>query len=211
MKKKNKGIFGLVLMFAWLVLVLLFVIFYFYYLKDLPFFNREEKKATPAEPEIGYELNSNEEINALIQEYYFALEQCNQSELMRLVIDFSAFSDMSNYKKISTVMSNYSDFNIYTIPGYHSSETIVYVTCSFDIAGVDTKGLNINQFYVVNTTQGYKIDNTVLDEEVSEYINLQSGRKDIQGLYKDVYAYIEKSANEDAGFKKFAEEYGILH
>lgn len=211
MKKKNKGIFGLVLMFAWLVLVLLFVVFYFYYLRDLPFFNRDGKKDTQAELEAGYEINSNEEINALIQEYYYALEQCNQNELMKLVIDFSAFNDMTNYKKIATVMSNYSNFTVYTLPGYHSFETIVYVTCNFDISGVKTKGLNINQFYVVNTTQGYKIDNTTLDEEVAEYINLQRGRKDIQQLYKDVYAYIETSANEDPYFKKFVEEYGILN
>lgn len=210
-KSTKKGASILFLVLGWLLLAGLIVVFCLFFLKDLPFFNKQNTETTTEEEIIiTYEVNANEAVNALIQEYYFAIENCDQNTLMRLVIDFSAFSDMSNYKKIAAIMDNYSNFTVYTVPGYHSSDIIAFVTCNFDIGGVNTKGLNINQFYIVNTTEGYKIDNTVLDEPVVQYIDEQRGKPDIQALYKNVYDYIEKSAKEDPDFKKFVEEYGIL-
>lgn len=208
-KKKSKVGLIIGLIFGWAALVGLIVVFYVFFLEDLPIMNKD-KTTTTEEIEITYEVNANEAINALIQEYFFALEECNQEKLMSLVIDFSAFSDMSKYERVASVMGNYQNFTVYTLPGYYGSDVLVYVTCNFDIGGVNTKGLNINQFYIVNTTEGYKIDNTAPDEAVANYISEQNGKPDIQALYKDVYAYIEESAANDPAFKKFAEDYGIL-
>ncbi len=209
--KKGKVAIIITLILGWIGLIALIVVFYFYFLEDLGVFSKDkDKKQTTEEITETYEVNANEEINALIQEYFFALETCNQAKLMALVIDFSAFNDMSKYERVASVMSNYNNFNVYTLPGYYGSDTLVYVTCNFDIAGVDTPGLNINQFYLVKTTDGYKIDNTMPDETITAYISEQNGRSDIQELYKSVYQYIEDSAANDSNFKKFAEEYGIL-
>mgnify|MGYP006992206943 CR=1 FL=1 len=98
----------------------------------------------------------------------------------------------------------------YTIPGYFSSHTLVYVTCDITIANVESVCVNINQFYIVNTADGYKIDNSELDEDVINYISEQSGKEEIQALYKSVYDNIESCAANDPAFKAFAEEYGII-
>lgn len=209
-KPKKKVFFIVALILGWAAFFALIAAFYYFFFKDMFVEKKSETETAGQEIEISYETNSNEAINALIQEYFFALEECNQEKLMSLVTDFSAFADMSKYERIASVMCNYQNFNVYTIPGYNSSDTIAYVVCNFDIGGVDTKGLNINRFYIVNTTDGYKIDNTVLDEAVENYINEQQGKPDIQALYQDVYSYIEESVENDPAFKKFVEDYGIL-
>ena len=202
-KSSKNGIKGLLLIFAWLVFALVAVIFFFYFKEKLPFFNKEE------EPTYTYKINEDPTINQLMEDYHVALNECDIETLVCMVVDPSQFDGMDKfYEKKAELIQYKPEYTVYTYPGYYSSDTLVYVVCNISMMGVECK--NINQFYIINTTGGYKIDNTQLDENVQNYIDEYRNTKDIQDLYEDVYVSVEQCAEENEEFKKFSEESGLL-
>lgn len=191
-KKGKKKIAGLMLFLGWMIFILLAVVFYFYFFSDLDLrmFNKDKATQTDAQQTnqtgFSYETNANLDINSLIIEYYAALAVCDQDKLKTYVTDPSQFDDMTVYQQRSAVIKAYSNVNCYTMPGYTEDATLVYVTSNLSMANITSVPLNINQFYVVKTADGYKIDNSAHSQEVTNYIETQSQSTDIQNLYKAV-------------------------
>lgn len=211
-KKKGNGVAGLFLLFGWLLFILLALIFYFYFYEDLPFLPGNiltEKQGEVSDNNSGYETrysyqtNANMEINALIADFYTGLAACDQESLQQLVTDASQFADMAAYEKRAEAVSGYSNINCYTLPGYTEDAVIVYVTCNLAIVGVNSTPLNLDQFYVVHTENGYKIDNRVQDEAVQSYIDKQNENDDIKALYKSVQDDINQCLANDTRFAEF--------
>ena len=71
------------------------------------------------------------------------------------------------------------------------------------MANITSVPLNINQFYVVKTADGYKIDNSAHSQEVTNYIETQSQATDIQNLYKAVQDNVNSCIANDAAFAEF--------
>lgn len=207
--KKNKGIAGLMLFLGWMIFILLAVAFYFYFFPDLDLRIFQKDKATNTDAvqqeQTGftYETNANLDINSLIIEYYAALAVCDQEKLKSCVTDPSQFDDMTVYQQRSAVIKAYSNVNCYTLPGYTEDATLVYVTCNLSMANITSVPLNINQFYVVNTADGFKIDNSAHSQEVTNYIETQSQTTDIQNLYRAVQDNVNSCIANDAAFAEF--------
>ena len=206
-KKGKKKIAGLMLFLGWMIFILLAVVFYFYFFSDLDLrmFNKDKATQTDAQQTnqtgFSYETNANLDINSLIIEYYAALAVCDQDKTY--VTDPSQFDDMTVYQQRSAVIKAYSNVNCYTMPGYTEDATLVYVTSNLSMANITSVPLNINQFYVVKTADGYKIDNSAHSQEVTNYIETQSQSTDIQNLYKAVQDNVNSCIANDAAFAEF--------
>ncbi len=206
-KSEEKAIKGLALLFAWLVFILLAVVFYFYFMDKLPFFNKEDKETTEELGyEITYELNANEDVNKLISDYYDAMETCNQATLQSLVVDPTVFDDMTFYIEKQKVMTEYKNISVYTLPGYFTGDYVVYVTYDLVIADVNSTLADIQCYYISNTSEGYKINNSSLDPSITAYMNDQLNQPDIQALYGSVKAKIDECLENDPTFKAFYDE-----
>lgn len=207
--KEKKGVSGLLLFLGWMIFVLLAVVFYFYFFSDLDLkmFNKDKATQTDAMQEepagFSYETNANLDINSLIIEYYAALAVCDQNKLKSVVTDPSQFDDMTVYQQRSAVIKAYSNVNCYTMPGYTEDATLVYVTSNLSLANITSVPLNINRFYVLNTADGYKIDNSALSQEVTNYIETQSQSNDIQNLYRAVQDNVNSCIANDSAFAEF--------
>ena len=207
--KEKKGVAGLLLFLGWMIFVLLAVVFYFYFFSDLDLkmFNKDkatQTDATQEEPAVfSYETNANLDINSLIIEYYAALAVCDQNKLKSVVTDPSQFDDMTVYQQRSAVIKAYSNVNCYTMPGYTEDATLVYVTSNLSLANITSVPLNINRFYVLKTADGYKIDNSALSQEVTNYIETQSQSNDIQNLYRAVQDNVNSCIANDSAFAEF--------
>ena len=207
--KEKKGVAGLLLFLGWMIFVLLAVVFYFYFFSDLDLkmFNKDKATQTDATQEepagFSYETNANLDINSLIIEYYAALAVCDQNKLKSVVTDPSQFDDMTVYQQRSAVIKAYSNVNCYTMPGYTEDATLVYVTSTLSLANITSVPLNINRFYVLKTADGYKIDNSALSQEVTNYIETQSQSNDIQNLYRAVQDNVNSCIANDSAFAEF--------
>ena len=207
--KEKKGVAGLLLFLGWMIFVLLAVVFYFYFISDLDLkmFNKDKATQTDATQEepagFSYETNANLDINSLIIEYYAALAVCDQNKLKSVVTDPSQFDDMTVYQQRSAVIKAYSNVNCYTMPGYTEDATLVYVTSNLSLANITSVPLNINRFYVLKTADGYKIDNSALSQEVTNYIETQSQSNDIQNLYRAVQDNVNSCIANDSAFAEF--------
>ena len=207
--KEKKGVSGLLLFLGWMIFVLLAVVFYFYFFSDLDLkmFNKDKATQTDATQEepagFSYETNANLDINSLIIEYYAALAVCDQNKLKSVVTDPSQFDDMTVYQQRSAVIKAYSNVNCYTMPGYTEDATLVYVTSNLSLANITSVPLNINRFYVLKTADGYKIDNSALSQEVTNYIETQSQSNDIQNLYRAVQDNVNSCIANDSAFAEF--------
>lgn len=201
--KKNKSIFGMLLVLAWLLFILLAVIFYF-------FFSSENGKVGTTDStdedqtRFVYETNANIDINALIIDYYYAIVNCDQTALSAMVTDPSQFNDMKPYEQQAEVITKYSNVNCYSMPGYSDDAVLVYVTSNISITGVSCTPMDIKRFYIVTAEDGsYKIYNQEFDANVKAYIDDIQAKSDIQELYKTVNENISYNRENDKTFSDF--------
>ena len=150
-----------------------------------------------------YQTNADVNINALMADYYDALVKGDKEKLKDIVTEPEAFGDMVIYETKAQVISEYSNITCYTIPGLNEGEILVFTTSNVTITGVNSKPLDIKQFYVVKDGNNYKINNGVLSQETIDYINVQAGSPDVQALYKSVQDNINKCLAEDSTFADF--------
>lgn len=150
-----------------------------------------------------YQTNADVNINALMADYYDALVKGDKEKLKDIVTEPEAFGDMVIYETKAQVISEYSNITCYTIPGLNEGEILVFTTSNVTITGVNSKPLDIKQFYVVKDGNNYKINNGVLPQETIDYINAQAGSPDVQALYKSVQDNINQCLAEDSTFAEF--------
>lgn len=204
-KKNSKSMYVLCIVLAWLLFILLTLVFVFYFKDDLKLGKEttELTEVTRSEKQLEYEINSDIKINSLMSEYYSALAVCDQAKLKTLVLDPSQFDDMDPYQRRANAITNYANINCYTVPGLTDDAVIVYVTCFLDIKDVNSKPLDISQLYIKKTENGYMIDNTKKDDQLAAYIAEKTNTPDIQELYGDVKANIDQCVQNDPTFAEF--------
>ena len=201
--KKGGGIAVFLLVFGWLTFILLCVIFYFYFFEDFKsVFNKSDTRKKN-EMVTEYELNQYPEINELISTYYNGLSTCNQATLKSLVKDPSAFDDMSSYETKAQAITAYTNIQCYTVPGYYEGDYICYAICNLSLTGIQSRPLNINQFYISKNNDGYLIDNNIEDNDIIQFINTVHESENVQNLYKTVKDDVDRCALEDAGFAEY--------
>ena len=203
-KKKKAGVKVYALVFFWILFVFLVVVFLFYFMKDLPFFNKDKEASNTDVAEVIYEVNAYPEINMLITEFLSHIVSGNEDGLRTLVLDPNA--SMEQYMNRALYITEFSNINCYTLPGYSEKDTIVYVTYNITIPEVESKPIDIQQFYVINTDYGYRIDNTTPSVEVATYINEQNLTESVQELYESIKNSIDQSLIDDPTFATFYDE-----
>jgi len=209
-KKKKSDVRSFALVFSWLLFILLAVVFYFYFMKDLPFFSKEEETTTEAATteasslDLPYQVNANPDINTLISQFLSYIVAKDEAGIRTLVVDPNG--NVQHYLDRSMLISNFTNINCYTLPGYTEDATLVYVIYNITIPNVVSEHIDIQQFYVINTENGYKIDNREYSPEVAAYIEEQLMTDGIQGLYGLVQESINQSIQNDPTFAEFYQE-----
>lgn len=153
---------------------------------------------------FSYQTNANPDINALMITYLSAMAASDQDTLKSCVTDPSQFDNMATVQSQSKIITTYSNINCYTVEGMDENSTLCYVVANISIVSVESTPLDImGPFYVVKKGNNYLIDNSMLGNEVNDYIEKVNRTADIQDLYKVVKENEEKCAEQDPAFKEF--------
>ena len=153
---------------------------------------------------FSYQTNANPDINALMITYLSAMAASDQDTLKSCVTDPSQFDNMATVQSQSKIITTYSNINCYTVEGMDEESTLCYVVANISIVSVESTPLDImGPFYVVKKGNNYLIDNSMLGNEVNDYIEKVNRTADIQDLYKVVKENEEKCAEQDPAFKEF--------
>ena len=153
---------------------------------------------------FSYQTNANPDINALIITYLSAMSSSDQATLQSCVVDPTQYDNMSTVQSQSKVITAYKNINCYTVEGMDENSTVVYAIANISIVNVESTPLDIlGPYYVVKKDGHYLIDNTMLSQEVSDYIGKLNRTSDIQDLYKMVKDDEDKKAEQDPAFKEF--------
>lgn len=216
-KKKKKSVVGLILLFFWLLFVLIGVVFYFYYWNKLPF-NKKSKSKTTTEQQVSVEETTeitteqlasiedyvaDKSIQNFVEGYYGALKSADCEALKTMVVDSSVYDDSTSVEQKALVLTDYTNIKCYAFPGMTEEYTIVYAMCNLSISGVSSKPLDIQQFYIKTTADGYLINNEELDSEVKSYLEEQVADPLVQELYTSVSDDINECLANDPEFEKF--------
>ena len=73
------------------------------------------------------------------------------------------------------------------------------------IDGVNFLPYDISTLYIVTGSQGIRIQNGTLPDEISKYIEKETGDKDIQKIYKSVEKKNEALKEKDSSLQQFYE------
>ena len=153
---------------------------------------------------FSYQTNANPDINALMINYLSAMAASDQDTLKSCVTDPSQFDNMATVQSQSKIITTYSNINCYTVEGMDENSTLCYVVANISIVSVESTPLDImGPFYVVKKGNNYLIDNSMLGNEVNDYIEKVNRTTDIQDLYKVVKENEEQCAAPDPAFKEF--------
>ena len=147
---------------------------------------------------FSYQTNANPDINALIITYLSAMSSSDQATLQSCVVDPTQYDNMSTVQSQSKVITAYKNINCYTVEGMDENSTVVYAIANISIVNVESTPLDmLGPYYVVKKDGHYLIDNTMLSQEVSDYIGKLNRTSDIQDLYKMVKDDEDKKAEQD--------------
>jgi hypothetical protein len=131
---------------------------------------------------------------------------CDQDTLKASVTDGSIYDDMTGTMQKAMLYVGYDNIDCYTVPGVAAQEYVVYVMCNLTIAGVNSRPLDIASYYVVKTDDGYKIDNGVLNVEVTDFMSQTNADESIQALYQLVMEDTNYCIENDQTFADFYSE-----
>lgn len=207
--KKDKTVFGLVVLLGWLVFILLALIFYFYFLDDLTFVKKEHKEEAGEEEtveKVMLKRDAYPEVNAVINIYFDAVTACDRDVLSSIVTNPDEFLDMTLLEKKADVITDYENITCYTLPGYFEEDKLVYVVSNLvfsETTGVASRPKDITVFYLKAKDGEYVIDNNINDQNIVAYIEKQSGTEDVQGLYREVKNDVEECIQKEQEFADF--------
>ncbi len=197
--KKKKSYAGL-LIFIWVFFIAAIAAF-----GTLLYINREtlaedlgfKEKST-------YTVNSNPDVNSLIEVYFKALASADQETLQSCVTAPQQYDNMTTVEGRSKVITDYSDINCYYLDGPEKDSYIVYTIMTITISGVNEKPLDIYKpMHIVKEGDKYLIDNSAQSQELQDYINQLSLENDVQELYRMVKSDQDSKAASDPTFAEF--------
>ena len=170
---------------------------------------QEKKEKTTEEvvsTEYIYQVNENQEINTLIGDYYKAIVDCDLEAYKLTLTEPELVTDMVVYERKKELIYDYTNINVYTIPGLNQDEYIAYVTYNLQIAEVESTPIDIQSYYIVLQDGKLKIENRQFSDEITGYMNEKLGETDIQNLYKTAHDDTVRCLEEDPTFAEFYEK-----
>lgn len=154
---------------------------------------------------VPYEKDADKELNAFIGDYFKAITSCDNEKLQDMVTDSSEYSNNESLKKKAEFITGYDNITVYTKEGLEEGSYVAFVVSNLAIAGVNSSPYDISTLYIVTGSQGFRIQNGTLPDEISKYIEKVKGDKDIQKIYKSVEKKNETLKEKDSSLQQFYE------
>ena len=154
---------------------------------------------------VPYEKDADKELNAFIGDYFKAITSCDNEKLQDMVTDSSEYSNNESLKKKAEFITGYDNITVYTKEGLEEGSYVAFVVSNLTIAGVNSSPYDISTLYIVTGSQGFRIQNGTLPDEISKYIEKVKGDKDIQKIYKSIEKKNEALKEKDSSLQQFYE------
>ena len=161
--------------------------------------NANATESTQATEEA-YQVDANENINALITQYYTAYAAGDVTTLSSIATPISA-NEQSYIGLFSQYVDEYQNIKCYTKTGLDANSYLVSVSMEIKFTGVDTTAPGLDFFYVRTNDDGtlyidnlysqYNLANQEFESE-SDVVELQS---EVQTRYDEALAADENLAN----------------
>lgn len=197
-KKKKQAAARRRLLLIWFIFIALLVAFAVVFMKHM-----SDSDGEILVQKSSYEINSNEGVTTLINDYLTAICAVDQQTLKYCVVDGTQFDDMSAVESQAQVITSYDDVTCYICEGMEEKEYVVYVTARITIAGVESQPLDIMRYYVINQSDEYLIYNIEYSDSLSTYLDEMNSKSDIQALYSEVKDDQNAKAEVDSTFREF--------
>lgn len=159
--------------------------------------NKEHETMVP------YEKDADKELNDFVEQYFKAITDCDNEKLQDMVTDASEYADNENLKRKAEFITGYDNITVYTKEGLEEGSYVTFVVSNLTIAGVNSSPYDISTLYIVTGSQGFRIQNGTLPDNITEYIEKVKGDKDIQKIYKSVEKKNEELKEKDASLQDF--------
>lgn len=157
---------------------------------------------------VPMEANAYPEVNALVNAYLTATVSCDAAILKSIVTNPSEFDDMSALQARAQFIQGYANVQCYTKTGPETDSFVVFVVSNTTIANIATTPMDFMTLYVQKTENGYVINNNILTDDVTGYINSVKQDSDIQQVMQEVTNYNTQAVASDADLKAFYEMLG---
>lgn len=148
-------------------------------------------------------MNSNKEINKLIESYLNAKKDVDIDALGPLVsdpnqINRDLFTAMAEY------VEDYKNLNCYVLKNEEANEYRVYAQYDSKLKNIDTLVPCLGAFYVTVSSDGkYLVYLSALDEDQREFIDAADKNEEIVKLKEDISLKLNEAIEKDPNFKQF--------
>ncbi|QNM05295.1 SH3 domain-containing protein [Qiania dongpingensis] len=143
--------------------------------------------SSSASPEQGgtLEKDAHPEINALVNSYFTAVQNCDVSALAKLVDSTESISE-EQLKAEKEFVESYQNMVCYTLNGLVDGTYIVYVSYDMKFLNVETPAPCLIRLYVCTNDAGdIYIYNQDVDNEIAAYMEEVNTREDVKALLKE--------------------------
>ena len=177
--------------------------------------NANATESTQATEEA-YQVDANENINALITQYYTAYAAGDVTTLSSIATPISA-NEQSYIGLFSQYVDEYQNIKCYTKTGLDANSYLVSVSMEIKFTGVDTTAPGLDFFYVRTNDKGQVyIDNIYssfnlnyqenpLDDTIRQLITDYEAGEDVIALQANVQTRYEEAVAKDADLKNMIE------
>lgn len=149
------------------------------------------------------DLNQNEEINKLIENYFTAKKTVDLESMSELVSDSNRIPK-DRYIVMAGYVEDYKDFDCYVINNDELEAYRVYVKYNMKLKNIDSWVPCLTTYYVKVTSDGrYVIYLSALDQVEEEFIDSADKNIEIVELKEDVKNGLNEILEKDGAFKQF--------
>ena len=149
------------------------------------------------------DLNQNEEINKLIENYFTAKKSVDLEMMSELVSDANRIPK-ERYMVMASYVENYKDFDCYVINNEELEAYRVYVKYNMKLKNIDSWVPCLTTYYIKVTSDGrYVIYLSALDQVEEEFIDSADRNLEIVELKEDVKKGLNEILEQDGAFKQF--------
>lgn len=163
----------------------------------------DNDNGTNSAEDASLDLNKNEEINKLIENYFTAKKTVNLETMSELVSDANRIPK-ERYTIMAGYVEDYKDFNCYVIKNEQSDAYRVYVKYNMKLKNIDSWVPCLTTYYVKVTSDGkYVIYLSALDQVEEEFIDSADKNAEIIKLKEEVKKSLNEILEKDGAFKQF--------
>ncbi len=144
-----------------------------------------------------------DKLNDFVTGYYDAMTACDNTALQRMVVDPKPYRSAEGLKKKAKFITGYHDITVYAKEGPDPETYVVFVVANLSIEGVNSSPYDIMTLYIVNGSEGFRVNNGNLSDEVVSYIRKVQGEGDIQQIYQTIDQKNAELRESDETLKAF--------